>query len=149
LPRRSHLLARNQAIQFDGFSLEAVYADHGADEPDAIGIVLESEGTRIYHTGDTCYCPEKMERVIQIRPAVILPCINGTFGNLNAIEAAKLAADVGARVAIPCHFWMFPGQNLLAEGMPSAFLDACKKWAPSVTPAVLSVGEPYLFHKTF
>ena len=109
--------------------------------------MLESEGIKIYHTGDTCYCPERMREVIGLKPDVIIPCINGTFGNLNGIEAARLAADVGANVAIPAHFWFFVGQNLKAEGTPAAFLQACQKHAPRTEPVILCVGEPYLYGK--
>ena len=31
----------------------------------AVGIVLEADGIKVYHTGDTSYCPEKMEEVIR------------------------------------------------------------------------------------
>ena len=144
---RQHMLSAGDVRQFDGFSLRAVYADHGNLEPDGVGIVLESEGIKIYHTGDTCYCPERMREVIGLKPDVIIPCINGTFGNLNGIEAARLAADVGANVAIPAHFWFFVGQNLKAEGTPAAFLQACQKHAPRTEPVILCVSEPYLYGK--
>ena len=144
---RTHLLSVGEVCQFDGFSLRAVYADHGELEPDAIGIVLEADGIQVYHTGDTSYCPERMGEVIGLRPDVIIPCINGTYGNLDGIEAARLAHDVGAQVAIPSHFWFFVGQNLKAEGMPAAFLAACAKYAPHTDPMILAIGEPYLYCK--
>ena len=36
----------------------------------------------------------------------LLP-INGRLGNMDAVEAAGLAHELGARVAIPCHYEMF------------------------------------------
>ena len=144
---RTHLLSVGEVSEFEGFSLRAVYADHGESEPDAIGIVLEADGIKLYQTGDTSYCPEMMDEVIALRPDVIVPCINGTFGNLDGIQAARLANDVGAKVAIPCHFWFFIGQNLKAEGMPAAFLEACEAHAPNTVPVMLMVGEPYVFKK--
>lgn len=144
---RIHLLTVGEVRHFDGFSLRAVYANHGEYEPDAIGIMLEADGIRIYHTGDTSYRPEKMGEVIGLQPDVIIPCINGTFGNLDGVEAARLANDVGAKVAIPSHYWFFIGQNLIAEGMPVAFLEACAACAPNTTPVILAIGEPYIYEK--
>lgn len=145
---RTHLLTVGDVCRFEGFSLRAVRADHGDSEPDAVGIVLEADGIRVYHTGDTSYCPEKMGEVTALKPDIIIPCINGTYGNLDAIEAARLAKDVGAKVAIPCHFWFFVLQNTRAEGTPAAFLEACQAHAPDTTPVILTVGEPYVFGKS-
>ena len=140
-----HLLEIGKISQFEGFSLHAVYADHGEHEPDAIGVVLEADGVKVYHTGDTCYCPEQMSEVIALKPDIIIPCINGAFGNLNGIEANRLADDVGAKVAIPSHFWLFVGQNLTVQGLPATFLKACEQHAPNTKPKILSIGEPYIY----
>ena len=145
--KRMHLLAVREIFPFQGASVRAVYADHGNSEPQAVGIVLETDGIRVYHTGDTSYCPERMEEVISLKPDIIITCINGTYGNLNGIEAARLARDVGARVAIPCHFWFFINQNLKAERQPAAFLGACEEFTPQTTPVILMVSEPYIFTK--
>ena len=145
--KRRHLLTVGSISQFPGFSLRAVYANHGESEPKAIGIVLEADGIKVYHTGDTNYCLKHMEEIISLKPDIIIPCINGTYGNLNAIEAARLASDVGAKVAIPCHFWFFVAQNTRAEGQPAAFLSACKEFAPQTIPLILMVSEPYIFKK--
>jgi L-ascorbate 6-phosphate lactonase len=144
---RTHLLSVGEVRQFEGYSLRAVYADHGESEPDAVGIVLEVDGIRVYHTGDTSYCPEKMEQVIGLKPDVIIPCINGSFGNLDGIEAARLANDVGAKAVIPCHFWFFVIQNTNAKGTPAAFLEARAVHAPNTTPLILAIGEPYIYRR--
>jgi len=144
---RMHLLSVGNTYAYEGFLLRPVYADHGDSEPDAVGIVLEADGIRVYHTGDTSYCPERMEEVINLKPDIIIPCINGAYGNLNAIEAARLANDVGAKVAIPSHFWLFIGQNTRADATPAAFLEACQKFAPHTEPVILMVGEPYIYQK--
>jgi L-ascorbate 6-phosphate lactonase len=74
---------------------------------------------------------------------VIMPPINGAFGNLDGVEAAKLANDAGAKVAIPCHFWMFVEHN----GDPAQFMEACKEYAPDVQPRLMSQGELFLYKK--
>jgi len=144
---RIRLLQVGSVCEFDGYTIRAVFADHGDSEPDAVGILLEVDGIRVYHTGDTAYRPERMGEVRTLKPQVILACINGTYGNLDAIEAARLADDVGAKAAIPCHYWFFVAQNLRAEGTPAAFLDACKAHAPHAEPVILAIGEPFVFRK--
>lgn len=52
----------------------------------------------------------------------------------------KIAKYIAERkVAIPCHFWMFAEQN----GDRGAFIEACKKYAPNVTPVLISQGKEY------
>jgi len=144
---RIHLLELEKTNRFDGFDLLAVYADHGEAEPDAVGVVIEIDGMRIYHTGDTCYCPDRMRRVIEMRPDIIIPCINGVYGNMNSVEAARLAHEVGANAAIPCHFWLFIGQNTHPQGTPMAFWEACQQYAPTTRPVFLRVAEPFVYRR--
>ena len=70
----------------------------------AVGFIIESEGKRIYHTGDTLYCPPMLQGISDI-DAVILP-INGRGNNMNAEDAQKFASQIGAKLAIPMHFGM-------------------------------------------
>ena len=65
----------------------AVYADHGELAPDAVGVVINIDGISVYYVGDTAYRPEKMDAVIAMQPDIIIPPINGEYGNLNAREA--------------------------------------------------------------
>ena len=70
----------------------------------AVGFIIECEGKRIYHTGDTLYCPPMLKNIRDI-DAVILP-INGRGNNMNAADAGKFASEIGAKLAIPMHFGM-------------------------------------------
>lgn len=45
---RMRLLKDGQTYNFDDFSLAVVYADHSQLEPDAIGVVVETDGVRVY-----------------------------------------------------------------------------------------------------
>lgn len=142
LPESRYLqIDKGQTLLFDGFSLTGVYADHGAGTPHALGIILESEGIRVWQVGDSAYRPTLMEPIFRMRPDIIIPPINGAFGNLDGIEAARLAHDSGAKIAIPCHFWMFAEHN----GNPMQFLQACKELAPGTRPVLLSQGEMLLY----
>jgi L-ascorbate 6-phosphate lactonase len=74
---------------------------------------------------------------------IILPPINGAYGNLNSVDAARLVRDSGAQIAIPCHFWMFA----LHYGNPAEFLEACQAFAPQAQPVLLTQGEMFLYQK--
>lgn len=79
----------------------AVFADHGELAPDAVGWVLDFGSARMYVTGDTAYRPDRMAAAAAMRPDLIIPVINGAYGNMTPADAAALTRDVGARVAIP------------------------------------------------
>ncbi len=140
---RSHLLEEGKTITVGGTQISAVYADHGDLAPDALGVVLDFAGIRVYHTGDTAFRPAQFQPAIDMKPNILLPCINGAFGNMDWHEAALLTQLVSPQVVLPTHFWMFIEQN----GDPKQFLSACSTMAPGVKPVVLSPGEEYLFHK--
>jgi L-ascorbate 6-phosphate lactonase len=138
---RCHLLEEGREITVEGIRVTGVYADHGDLAPDAIGAVFDLDGVRVYHTGDTAYRPEKLGPVIKMRPDIVIPCINGRYGNLDANEAALLVRDVNPQLAIASHFWMFVEHN----GDPALFLECCSRVAPSLRAVVMKPGELLLF----
>jgi len=138
---RRHLLEEGKEITVAGVTLHGVYADHGDLAPDALGVVLDLDGIKVYHTGDTAYRPEEFRPALALHPDVLIPCINGAYGNLNSEEAAQLTAATGSRLAIASHFWMFVEHN----GNPRTFLDACATLAPGVEAIVMKPGERKLF----
>lgn len=137
------ILHVGEKILYEGFSLTGVYADHGESAPEALGLLFDFDGIRIWQVGDSAYRPEKWQDIFKKNIDVILPPINGAFGNLNSIEAAMLSHDSGAKVVIPCHFWMFA----LHYGSPGEFLDACKKHAPEVAPYLMTPGELLIYRR--
>ena len=140
---RFHILHVGEELGFDDFRLAGVYADHGELAPHALGIMLHVGPIRVWQVGDSAYRPERWQEVFAAGVDVIVPPINGAFGNLDAREAAQLAGQSGAKVAIPCHFWMFAEHN----GNPGAFLDACRQYAPGVQPRLMTQGERFMFTK--
>jgi L-ascorbate 6-phosphate lactonase len=141
---RCHLLEEGKKSVVAGISVEGVYADHGELAPDALGVVMDFEGIRVYHTGDTAFRAEKFGPVTKIQPDVLIPCINGRYGNMDATEAARLAGMVNPHTAIASHFWMFVEH----DGDPARFLEACSELAPGVRALVMKPGEELLFSKS-
>lgn len=138
---RRHLLEEGSSVTLGCVEVSGVYADHGDLAPDALGVVLNFDGIKIYHTGDTAYRPEEFRPVIEMRPDILLPCINARFGNMDAREAALLTSLISPQIVIPTHFWMFVEQN----GDPGAFLSYCKEIAPQTQTLLMKPGEELLF----
>jgi len=106
-------------VEAAGFKIAGVPAAHEELERDEagrhrfLGYVISCGPLKIYHSGDTI----RYEGMVDwLRPHCVdiamLP-INGrarqrrVAGNLWGREAAQLAHDIGAAVAIPCHYDMF------------------------------------------
>lgn len=141
--QRFTIFHEGEKINLGEFSLTGVYADHGELAPDALGLLLDFNGIRIWQVGDSAYRPEKWQDLFKVKIDILIPPINGAFGNLNGIEAARLSHDTGVKVVIPCHFWMFALHN----GNPAEFLDACKEHAPEVEPMLMTPGELFVYKK--
>jgi L-ascorbate 6-phosphate lactonase len=142
-PDRFTIFHRDETLQLDGFSLTGVYADHGELAPDALGVLFDFDGIKVWQVGDTAYRPDAWQGLFAGGIDIILPPINGAYGNLNSVDAARLVRDSGARIAIPCHFWMFA----LHYGNPAEFLEACQAFAPQAQPVLLTQGEMFLYQK--
>ena len=82
-----------------------------------LGYILKLNGVTLYHAGDCTMYEGLTERLKDHRPDVVLLPINGhdwkrtharIIGNMTYREAADLAVEVGADLAIPMHYGMFP-----------------------------------------
>jgi L-ascorbate 6-phosphate lactonase len=119
-------------------------ADHGDYSPSALALVLDFGCVRVMLTGDTSLRPGLFRPLLDLRPDVLLPCINGGFGNMNHIDAARLVQEARPRYAIPCHYWTFAEQG---GGDPAGFIHACKAFCPEVEALLLKPGEPFTVRK--
>ena len=138
---RFTLLEPGKPLQTPAFSVHPEPADHGDYATSALMLLIESEGVRVLFSGDTSLRPGLVQPITEPRVDVLLPCINGGFGNMNHIDAARLAQTVKPRYAIPCHFWTLAEQG---GGDPWGFIHACHFLCPEVTPILLRPGEPFV-----
>ncbi len=83
--------------------ITVVPAVHSDDH--AVGFVIFHEGKRYYVTGDTLFSLEVTWAIPYPVDVVFLP-INGKGNNMNAVDASKFAAEIGAKLAVPVHFGM-------------------------------------------
>ena len=118
-----------------GFKIHAVPAAHEELERDQngrytfLGYVVEFGGGFVYHSGDTVLYDGMVEWLRRWPIDVALLPINGraperrVAGNLRGREAAQLAKDIGARMAIPCHYEMFEFNT----ATPDEFVSECQR----------------------
>lgn len=145
---RSQLIpiVTGQEVWVGDATITAVPALHqlaGWITEDAVGYVVEIDGVRVYHSGDTDY-DRRMLAANDGGPLdAALVCINGVGGNMNVWEAACLAAQLDVRVAVPMHWGMWtdddygPGATL----DPAEFVELYSRFAPGRETHVPSLSE--------
>lgn len=69
------------------------------------GFIVDVDGVKIYHAGDTERIPEMKNLVCDI---ALLP-LGQTYTMNSVEEAAEAAIDTGADIAIPIHYGMYEG----------------------------------------
>jgi L-ascorbate metabolism protein UlaG (beta-lactamase superfamily) len=135
------------SIELLGIRFSGVASAHETVERDehgrvkTLGYVLQFGDWSLYHSGDTLRYEGMAEKLRPFAVDVALLPINGraperrVAGNLSGPEAAQLAHDIGAKLAIPCHFEMFEFNT----ATPHAFADTCRRLGQSFR--ILRCGE--------
>jgi L-ascorbate metabolism protein UlaG (beta-lactamase superfamily) len=99
-------LGPNGQAEFGGFIVHGVPAYH-VDAPEAVGYVVRSGAYALYHSGDSRRVQGMAEAVAPHGVDVAIVPITGKNGNMDGADAARLAYEAGAQIAIPCHYEMF------------------------------------------
>ena len=108
-----------------------------------MGFVFEfGRGPRIYVTGDTDFS-ELLFSAEKQKPDIVITVINGGFNNLSHWEAADVCGKIKPKLAIPCHYDMFPDNSI----DPKQFRATLGLRAPDVTYQELQHGVPFVFRK--
>jgi len=142
------VLKLNEEWKGNGISVKAVYADHGDLAPDAIGMLIDIEGIKIYHAGDTSYSPAEIMASLNSDVDIMIAPVNGQYGNLNASEACSLAKLLSPKVLIASHFWMFL-QHVSEGGIgdPVTFLKESENLPENIKVMVMAPGELFKYSK--
>ena len=125
-------------VDFDGVRVTLTDARHSSSLPDgmyageAAGVVVELDGTRFYHAGDTCVFGDMQLIARLYEPDVAILPIGG-FYTMDPREAAVALELLGVRRCVPCHYGTFP----LLSGTP----DELRKLAPGVEIIAPEPGE--------
>lgn len=138
-----------EKIALDEFTFHGVPAAHNTIERDEggrskfMGYVIQFGKFRVYHSGDTLWYDDIVERLTPFGIDVAFLPINGNdpsrgvAGNLNSEEAARLGTEIGARWVVPHHYDLFAfntadPKDFIREaekqGQPYKVLQLGEKW---------------------
>lgn len=103
-PQQIRIVDQGDGLAVSGIDIQGVFA-LGTDEGvlDTTGYRIRFEnGKSVYHTSDTSFC----DLLLRACPHadVLLPCINGKFGNLTAEQAVLLTQAVNPQYVVPHHY---------------------------------------------
>jgi L-ascorbate metabolism protein UlaG (beta-lactamase superfamily) len=142
-------LSAGQTAECAGFRIRAVPSAHeGLDTDESgrhlyLGFVIEADGMRIYHSGDTMLYQGLVD---WLGPgpfdAMFLPIngrdpARGVAGNMSAADAVKLASRCQPRYLVPHHYDMFTFNTVPV----SAFEAEAVRLPAGVIPRILRCGE--------
>jgi L-ascorbate 6-phosphate lactonase len=166
-PERVLGASPGERLTLGGAEVVPVPARHGVHVADAynfgeelsggacryLGYVVTLGGARLYHAGDTIDYPGLAERLRELDVDLALLPVNGRdadreaqdiVGNLDAGEAADLAARAGVDAAVPMHYDMFA----VNPGDPGRFVSLLRGRHPSATAIVPAPHRPFAYRRT-
>jgi L-ascorbate metabolism protein UlaG (beta-lactamase superfamily) len=152
-----------EKVEIEGVWIHPVPARHGVEIDDAytfgtelsdglvryLGFVLESDGVRLYHAGDTILYDGMAAGLRDIGVDVAMLPINGRdsyresaglVGNLDERESAFLTREMGAETLIPMHYELFAHNR----GYPARVLDTIDREGLDVSVLTPTRREPFI-----
>lgn len=152
-------LKAGEPLSLPGLSVYPVQAAHPVHTIDqngqdvALGYSLQLGNVNLLHLGDTYLTDQLLQDLKSLpRPDLFFPPINGgdyfrtarnCIGNLNPLEAARLAVLLNAGLTIPTHFDMIAGN--LAD--PLVFVRQLFQESTAAPWKLPALGERILFRK--
>lgn len=109
VPGSLQVVKPGDKINVKGVSIEAVPAyntnkDFHKKESGWVGFIVELDGVRIYHAGDTDFIPQMRE----FKTDVALLPVSGTYV-MTADEAVEAAKAITPKVSVPMHYGSIVG----------------------------------------
>lgn len=143
-----------EIIEDSGFRVRAVPAAHESLETDSLGrhlylgFVIEADGRRLYHSGDTMLY-DSLSEAIGPAPldAMFLPIngrdpARGVAGNMSPAEAVDLALRLRPRFVVPHHYDMFTFNTVPVD----VFRNEAARLPVGTTAVVLRCAERWEIH---
>lgn len=124
-------------VVFDWVKVVSTPAFHSSDSACPLGTIARaSDGTTVYHAGDTCLFGD-MELYGKLYPVdVALLPIGGVF-TMDADQASEAVKLINPKIALPIHYASFP---IVAKNADD-FIRQCGEKAPAVKVLAPAVGE--------
>ena len=143
---RMRSLHPGQSATRKGVKVSATFARH--TWPDAIGLLIDVDGLRLWHSGDTEY-DQRLRPLAAAKLDVAFICINGGGGNMNAHEAALLAWELKTHTVVPMHYGLWAAEDYRYGGKapdattdPSLFEATLRKLSSRIRVRTLAVAVP-------
>jgi L-ascorbate metabolism protein UlaG (beta-lactamase superfamily) len=133
-----HGMNKGGTVDIDGVRVTLTDARHSSSLPDGTyagepaGFVIDLDGTRIYHAGDTCVFGDMQLIARLYEPEIAILPIGGYF-TMDPKEAAVALELLGTKRCVPCHYGTFPALS----GTP----DELRKLAPGIEIIAPEPGE--------
>ena len=157
----------SQPVECFGLTVHAVSARHGLHPADAynfgqelssgltryLGYAIQAGRISVYHSGDTIDFDGLANCIRDLHVEIALLPINGRdsereamdiVGNLDAVEAAQLAADSGVKVVVPMHYDMFAAN----VGFPERLVETVRLRHPGLTVVIPARGVEIVYTST-
>jgi len=123
-------------VEIKGLRFTMVQAFHTSSRGAPTGVIIEGEGRRVYHAGDTGIFGD-MQLIGEIfKPNVAMLPIGGYY-TMDAEEASEAVKLLKPQIVIPMHYKTFPVLVQSAE----EFVRKVREKTPEVKVLVLKPGE--------
>ncbi|MDH7944939.1 MBL fold metallo-hydrolase [Pseudohongiella sp. SYSU M77423] len=116
-----------------------------------VGYIIECDGKRIYHAGDTSLSREVIDDVVKKGPlhTAFLPVNErnyfrerrGIIGNMSVREAFGFAQEVGVKNVVPVHWDMFAANEVTPEEIFAVYDRLQPKFRLSFKPTSINLGD--------
>jgi L-ascorbate metabolism protein UlaG (beta-lactamase superfamily) len=127
-------------VEVKGIRLLVTQALHTDSRGAPTGVIIEGEGKRVYHAGDTGLFGDMSLIGELYKPDLALIPIGGYY-TMGAKEAAEAVKMLKPKAVIPMHYKTFP---VLAQSA-GEFAKIVKEKVPKVKVVTLKPGESYQF----
>lgn len=122
-------------VAIEDVQITMVPAAHSSEHGLACGFILEADGIKIYHAGDTGLTADIQLIGSFFAPDVVLLPIGGVF-TMDAAQAARAVELLLPKVAIPMHFCTFPALAQSADAFAAQVGARAKVMRPGESWAV-------------
>lgn len=127
------------SVEIAGIKIHVVQAFHTSSKGAPTGVIVEGEGKKVYHAGDTgLFGDMKLIGKLYSPDLALLPI--GGYYTMGVAEAAEAVRLIRPKAVIPMHYGTFPVLVRSADG----FVDTVRKKTPEVKIVVLKPGESCL-----
>ncbi len=116
-----------------GFILSSYKTDHGPGRGDCSAILIEVEGKKLVHLGDTSVLPKETASAVSDADYLFIPV--GGYYTIGPEEAARLARSLRAKFVVPMHYAIKGKSSLVPHN-----LDDFLKASTGLNVFMISVG---------